>query len=226
METKIISERFNQGAENYDARRRLLIPCFDDFYNTGISLLAEINSGFDSVLDLGAGTGLLTQYLYRQYPEAGFTLVDISDKMLEVAHKRFEGLNNFSFIISDYSEQLPPGQFSLIASGLSIHHLGDDNKKNLYSNIYRSLQQGGCFINLDQFNAASGLINKHYEELWFKFISRSLNTPEDRDLWFTRRELDRENTVDETKLLLKQAGFKTVECIYSYMKFGVVLAIK
>lgn len=226
MDIKNISERFNQGAESYDARRRLLIPCFDDFYNTGISLLAAINDSFDSILDLGAGTGLLTQYLYSRYPDAQITLVDVSDKMLEVARRRFAGLNNFNYIISDYSEQLPPGQFSLIASALSIHHLENDSKKNLYTGVYSKLEDGGCFINFDQFNASSDLINRHYEELWFKYVSKSIYKDEDRDLWFQRRELDRENTIDQTILLLKQAGFRTVECVYSYMKFGVVIALK
>ena len=45
-------------------------------------------------------------------------------------------------------------------------------------------------------------------------------------MWLQRRELDRENTIQETLELLKQSGFKQAECIYSYMKFGVILAIK
>lgn len=34
------------------------------------------------------------------------------------------------------------------------------------------------------------------------------------------------NKIQETIELLKNSGFKTVECIYCYMKFGVIIAIK
>ena len=34
------------------------------------------------------------------------------------------------------------------------------------------------------------------------------------------------NTIYETIDMLKKSGFKNVECIYSYLKFGVILASK
>ena len=177
-----------------------------------------------SVLDLGAGTGLLTKYLFEKYPDANFTVVDISDEMLEIARKRFSGLANFSFRVENYSEKLPEGNFDLIASALSIHHLADTQKMNLYSMIYDKLPGKGCFINLDQFNAASDIINKHY--VWHNFINQHITDPEEQKKYLKRRELDMEDTVEGTIEKLKSAGFKQVDCIYRFMKFGVVIAIK
>ena len=226
MEIEKITERFNEIAEKYDSQRRLLIPCFDDFYGTSISFLAGYRRKFRSILDLGAGTGLLTSFLYKYYPGAQYTLVDVSDQMLDVARERFKGLNNFQYITGDYAKDLPAYDFDLIASALSIHHLDSEGKASLYSGIYQSLGHNGCFINLDQFNAASDTMNKCYNNWWGRFIDSGSFTPGEREAMLKRRELDRENTVDETKDLLKQAGFSTVECIYSFMKFGVVLAVK
>ncbi|KMQ50382.1 methyltransferase type 12 [Chitinispirillum alkaliphilum] len=78
VENKEISERFDEVAKKYDEQRRLFIPCFDDYYCTSIAFLSKINNDFKYILDLGAGTGLLTKCLYEKYPNANYTLVDIS----------------------------------------------------------------------------------------------------------------------------------------------------
>ncbi|MBN1501046.1 MAG: methyltransferase domain-containing protein [Spirochaetes bacterium] len=221
-----ISGRFNQVAEKYDEQRRFFIPCFDDYYATSISFLKSCRNDFNSILDLGAGTGLLTNFLFDKYPEAHFTLVDISGKMLEISKLRFQNLNNFEYIISDYSQKLPAKKHELIASGLSIHHLNENEKKNLYLMIFENLENNGYFINIDQFNAESNLLNNNYNKYWYNYIYANVPEKNDIESWKKRRELDRENTIDETKGMLKKAGFSKVECIYSFMKFAVILAVK
>ncbi len=226
MEIENIKDRFNLVAQKYDNQRRFFIPCFDDYYQTSISFLSSIKSDFNSILDLGAGTGLLTKFLYEKFPNAKYTLVDISDQMMDIAKQRFANMDNFSFLITDYSKELPINQFDLITSALSIHHLDNDSKSFLYSNIYKNLPENGYFINHDQFNASTTFINEKYNKYWYDFIEQSSILQLERDSWLKRRELDKENTISETINLLEQIGFRHVECIYSYMKFGVILAIK
>ena len=221
-----ITERFDRIALNYDKQRRFFIPCFDDYYEKSISFLSSCRNDFKLVLDLGAGTGLLTKYLYNEFPSAFFTLVDVSEHMLEMAKIRFENHMNIEYIVSDYSKVLPPKRFDLITSALSIHHLENDSKIKLYSMIYEHLDNGGFLINLDQFNSNSPIINENYNRWWYQYIKNSSISENDLSLWLERRELDRENTINETLLMLKEVGFKDCECIYSFMKFGVILAIK
>ena len=226
MDINKIANRFDLVSKQYDEQRRFFIPCFDDYYQTSISFLSTIKNDFNSVLDLGAGTGLLTKYLFEKFPNAQYTLVDVSDQMLNVARERFSDIPNFNFVVSDYSKALPSNNFDLITSGLSIHHLEHDAKKALYSTIYNKLPDNGFFINLDQFNASSDVMNDSYNKWWYNFIEQSGIKKEECDLWLQRRELDRETTISESVSTLKSIGFKHVECIYSYMKFGVILAIK
>lgn len=226
METDAVLKRFNEVAESYDDQRRYFIPCFDDYYKTSTSFLARCRMDIRSILDLGAGTGLLSKYLLDNYPEARFSLVDVSDKMLEIAKQRFTSMKNFEFIVSDYSKELPSATYDLIASALSIHHLNADEKTRLYSSIYNRLNESGLFLNLDQFNATDKIVNDYYNNWWYEYIHHSNISIEERDSWLKRRELDKESTIPETLTLLKEIGFKAVECIYSFMKFGVILAIK
>ena len=227
MNIEKIAENFSQMAERYDERRKMLIPCFDDYYGLSVSFLKKTRNDIDKILDLGAGTGLLTKRLYDEYPNANYTLVDISDKMLEVARQRFSGLENFNYLILDYSTDLPHEKFDIIASALSFHHIENEDKLSLYSNIYKKIEDNGCLLNLDIFNASSEEMNERYNNYWYEFINASgIITLENKELWDKSRELDKENTIDETKHLLTKVGFRNVECIYNYLKFGVIYAEK
>ena len=226
MNTEKIEKQFNSIAKDYDSQRKCFIPCFDDYYTRSISLLKSYNDKFNTILDLGAGTGLLTMEIYKLYNKAHFTLIDVSNDMLEVARKRFEGLNNFDFIAGNYTENIPADTYDLICSALSIHHLENNDKVKLYTNIYANLEKSGCFINLDQFRAKSGKIDTLYNEWWCDYVGNSGITAEEKTAWLERRKLDRENSIEETVDILRAVGFNDVECIYSFMKFGVIIAIK
>jgi tRNA (cmo5U34)-methyltransferase len=69
-------------------------------------------------------------------------------------------------------------------------------------------------------------INQLYNEWWYNYINQSGIKEEEKSAWNERKKLDKENTIKETIKLLEGIGFKDVECIYSFMKFGVIIAIK
>ncbi|MDR0232731.1 MAG: class I SAM-dependent methyltransferase [Dysgonamonadaceae bacterium] len=225
MDINKIQEQFNSVAKKYDNRRRYLIPCFDDFYKSSISLLKYYRDDFKTIVDLGAGTGLLTKEMYELYPNAHYILIDIANDMLKIAEERLKGLDNFEFMEHNYVEDIPVKNCDLICSALSIHHLENDEKEALYKNIYKKLDGSGCFINLDLFLGETETIENLYNTWWYDYIVHSGITVE-KAAWEKSRELDKENTIPETIKLLKNSGFRTVECIYSFMKFGVVIAIK
>jgi ubiquinone/menaquinone biosynthesis C-methylase UbiE len=226
MEIENIREQFDLVANEYDVQRKIFIPCFQDYYQTMACFISGSIEQPKSILDLGAGTGLLTKCFYDQFPDSNFILVDVSEQMLEVARKRFRGLSNFNYIVSDYGKTLPNANFDLVISGLSIHHLSENDKQHLFNNIYSQLPQNGCFANFDQFNAESEIINDMYNSWWYESIKISALPEKEYQKWLKRRQLDQENTIVESKAMVKNSGFKIVECIYCYMKFGVIVARK
>jgi tRNA (cmo5U34)-methyltransferase len=226
MDLTKIKEQFDYIADKYDSHRKCFIPCFDDFYRKSITLLKNYRKDFFEIVDLGTGTGLLTKEIYEMYNKAHYTLIDISMDMLKIAQERFNGLENFDFIEGDYAKNIFVKNCDLICSALSIHHLENDQKIGLYNNIYKTLNKGGCFINLDQFIGGSELINNLYNEWWYNYIGNSGITKEEKTSWIERKKLDRENSINETIKILKNSGFNNVECIYKFMKFGVIIAVK
>ena len=78
------------------------------------------------VLDLGAGTGLMSAFVHTRCPQAEFTLADISVQMLAKAQERFCGLPNVYFIEQDLTrlvpdDRLPENGFDLIVSALIMN---------------------------------------------------------------------------------------------------------
>ncbi len=221
-----IEKQFNRIAEEYDGNRRKFIPCFDDFYKNTTKFIVSNIEKPKQIVDLGAGTGLLTYFWYQQCPDSKYMLVDIADEMLNVARRRFDGIENILYQTENYIYKFPTIFFDTVISALSIHHLEDKDKKKLFARIYDSLPDGGLFVNYDQFCAGQPKMNKWFNSYWEGQLASSGLTDKDIELWKERRKLDRECTVEQEEDMLKDCRFKVVKCIYSYQKFSVIVAIK
>ena len=221
-----IEKQFNLIAKEYDNNRRKFIPCFDDYYkNTTKLILSNIETP-KRVLDLGTGTGLLTYYWYKECGTADYVLVDIADEMLDVSRKRFAGADNIHHRIMDYTKELPEGAFDAVISALSVHHLDDKQKSELFQRIYEILPAGGIFVNYDQFCAGNRMMNAWFDSYWEKQLYHSGLTEKDIERWRERRKLDRECSVEEETQMLRRCSFSDVKCLYSYHKFSVIIAVK
>ncbi|MCM1468752.1 MAG: class I SAM-dependent methyltransferase, partial [Alistipes sp.] len=187
-----IQTQFNLIAEQYDGSRKKFIPCFDDFYESTTKFIVSNIEKPKRILDLGAGTGLLSYFWYRHFPETEYVLVDIADDMLNVARRRFAGVDKVSYRILDYSGGLPTGNFDIIISALSIHHLENEDKERLFARIYDKLPKGGLFVNYDQFCAGQAAADEWFDSYWGNQLAASGLTDKDIELWKERRKLDKE----------------------------------
>lgn len=221
-----IETQFNLVAEEYDANRKKFIPCFDDYYNDTTKFIASGIGEPKRILDLGAGTGLLTYYWYKQFPNSEYVLVDVAKEMLKVAKKRFDGISNVTYKIADYTKALPNEKFDIVISALSIHHLENHDKIKLFEEIYNKLPSGGIFVNYDQFCADQFELNNWFDSYWENNLMNSGLTPHDIELWRERRKLDRECSVEQEIEMLYKSKFNLVKCVYSCQKFSVILSIK
>jgi tRNA (cmo5U34)-methyltransferase len=126
-------EVFDAHAGDYDALRRRLVPVFDDFYGAAIAALSLAGRPPRRVLDVGAGTGLLSELVHRAMPQAALTLLDGSAAMLAAANARLGP--KATYVRQDFAEQLPAGPWDAIVAALAIHHLPDRAKRALYAQI-------------------------------------------------------------------------------------------
>ncbi|MEH2125030.1 class I SAM-dependent methyltransferase [Nostoc sp.] len=217
-----IQEAFNSAAGDYDNLRRILIPCFDDFYKTAVEIIPGDCTVPLKVLDLGAGTGLYSGMVQSVFPNAEFTLLDLAPEMLEKAKVRFSKMGKSpKILIGDYIETDLGGSYNLIISALSIHHLSDIDKELLYQRIYDVLSPGGIFVNADQVLGKTPDLEELYRQHWLDSVRAKGISEEDLKAAQKRMEYDRMATLDIQLRWLEAAGFQNVDCWYKNFNFAV-----
>ncbi len=221
---KGIEYKFNKYATNYDHARQQLIPCFSEFYSTAVKIIPFSTSKNLSILDIGAGTGLLTELIAKKFSNAQITLIDISAEMLSIAQERLKKYKGISFQVSDYSRNFPAQKYQLIVSSLSIHHLSDKDKEKLFKKIKHSLQQNGIFINADQVHGETDEIEKIYQKNWLEDVKN--NGVTDKTLAEALDRMKEDQTAPLSKQLkwLKKLGFTEINCWYKNNRFAVYSA--
>ena len=135
---KRIRESFNRRADTYDnyaiIQKEVAGRIFDRL--SGIKIKPK------SILDLGCGTGSLTQKISALYPDAKIVPLDFSEEMLRICRSKVSKVNP---ICADI-ENIPiiESRFDLIISSLTFHWATD-----LYSTflkIHELLKDDGCFL--------------------------------------------------------------------------------
>src|SRR5207237_742954 len=99
-----------------------LIPCFDEFYGTVVELVARFCPASPRILDLGAGTGILSSVVVQRIENAKLCLLDASAEMLQRAATRLAPWRP-EILVQPLTTNLPAGPFDAVISALAIHHL-------------------------------------------------------------------------------------------------------
>ena len=217
---------FAAHAATYDAARRALIPPFDRFYGAAVQALELAGTPMDRVLDLGAGTGLLSGMVAAAHPGAELVLVDGAPAMLDRARERLRGHPAATYVVADLRDALPPGPFDAVVSALAIHHLPDADKRQLLGRILATLRPGGVFSWAEQVAGPTPDLERRYVERWIARC-RAAGVGEDA----LRESLDRQKVdlhLPEGPQLawLTEAGFATVDLAFKDERFAVLVAVR
>ena len=209
------------NASEYDISRRRLIPCYDSFYNSAADLAAySIKSPSPAILDLGAGTGLLSEFVMSKIKSASLTLLDESPDMLSKAATRLAQYKP-AIIIQAMTDPLPAGSFHAVISSLAIHHLTDEDKRNLFKRIYDSLAPGGVFINGEQILGETAWQQQLYENMHLNG-ARALGSNEDEiHAAQERMTYDKCATLPDQISWLKEIGYHNAATFFHAFRFAV-----
>ncbi len=226
MSIPAASRTFSAHAAEYTALRRRLVPQFDLFYGTAVRALGPLAEGsLERILDLGAGTGLLSAAVAEAHPQARFELLDGSREMLAEAEQRL-GDRIAAVHIQDMSEGLPDGPFDAVISALAIHHLEDAEKRALFERVHAVLRPGGVFINGDQVAGPTPALRELYVETWKRQCRELGATEAELAAALERRRHDRSADTESQLDWLREAGFAAADCIYKYWELAVLVATK
>jgi len=221
-----IRDAFDTIAQEYDAQRVHIIPDLHQYYGAAVwAAIAPDNN--PAILDIGAGTGLMSALVLEKFPGATLTLLDISENMLALARQRFSHLDHIRYVVSDYRRSPLGGPYDLVISALSIHHLTRDDKRQLFHGIFTALKPGGMFINADQADGETLLFRQMYLDYWNDFVTRGpLSEKERLEILRWRDTLDRNEKLSSQFRWLQECGFSDVDVVYKNRTFIVTVARK
>jgi 2-polyprenyl-3-methyl-5-hydroxy-6-metoxy-1,4-benzoquinol methylase len=129
-------------------------------------LVAAVPFGNDTqftMLDVGAGSGVIADALLQSFPHARIVLQDYSAPMLTRARARFgDRGEQVRYALCDLQDaqwvKKVGGPFDLVLSGIAIHNLQDMAKiAACYEGVCGLLKPDGCFIDYDYFDWAGGI---------------------------------------------------------------------
>lgn len=197
-----MADFFAARLEGYDEHMLAEVEGCREGYPLMASLLPK---DIGRVLDLGCGTGLELDEIFKRFPALAVTGIDLSDAMLNRLKEKHPQ-KNLTLICGDYFE-VPFGEdFDGALSFESLHHFTPEAKGKLYRKLFRALTDGGVYLECDYMVDTQAEQDLYFAEL--ARMKKEQNLPEGY------YHYDTPCTVETQISLLRQAGFSSVDRVF------------
>lgn len=196
-----MSDFFTARADGYDAHMLNDVEGCKDGYVKMAELLPD---AVTNILDLGCGTGLELDEIFKIYPNIKVIGVDLTKAMLDRLKQKHPDKDLTLINASYFNYNFGIEKFDAIISFQTMHHFPHDKKIELYSRVYSALKPGGRYIECDYM-----LIEQKDEDFLFKEnerIRKEQNISDDEFYHF-----DTPCTISNQIEMLRKARFEKVE---------------
>jgi SAM-dependent methyltransferase len=185
-----------------------------------------------TVVELGAGAGVLARAVLDAFPRCRYVALDGSlamrERLLETVarHRQRVEVRAFELAETKWRAALPSPLRCVLAS-LVVHHLPAAGKRRLFADVARRLEPGGALLLADVVEPVSPAAREALARQWDDAartqslaLTGGLEAFErfQRDGWNFYRgtpdPIDQPSRLDEQLRWLKAAGFATVDCFW------------
>lgn len=211
----------------YDRRIRRLLPHYDELLAEAACALHHASRPIRLIVDLGIGTGALTEACLAEAPGAHVVGFDTDPAMMAVAASRLRKHGSRIMLIerSFVSISLPPAD--AVVASYSLHHIRSTRAKlALYRRCHRTLRPGGVLISGDCMPASSPTGAARDLDAWLGYLSQAVGgRSQARRVYDSWADEDLYLRLAEEVRLLVRAGFVT-DVPWRRSPFAVVVGVK
>ncbi len=210
-----VEQHLRVAYDDYDRAIRTLVPHYDEMLTNALELLAVLVPRDAHILDLGGGTGALSEAVLRALPGVRVTLLDLDAQMLAQARGRLAPLSaRVTFVEGNFHDALP--RADAVVASLALHHIRDlDRKVRVYTAIHDGLPPGGLFLNLDATVSADATLAAQTFTRWARSMGEhGIDEATARRHFDDWAREDRYFSLREEIDALVRAGFAEPECFW------------
>jgi tRNA (cmo5U34)-methyltransferase len=227
-----IQARFQtEQAATYGDNMGRWIPDFDYAHQLLLDSIAIHLPANATVVELGAGTGRVSQLLLDTFPDLQLSLVDLSTNMLDAAQQRLAAhAARCKFVVHDIFD---PGlnfaaeSADCVVSVFAICHAqGDASYEQLYRRIHRWLKPGGYFACYDHVRGDTFELTALNALGWHRLLAASQTADQAKDGIVGTYQEDSPLSLRQHLSLLTAAGFSAVDVLYKRDIFSIYAGVK
>ncbi|MEG5001639.1 class I SAM-dependent methyltransferase [Microcoleus sp. B4-D4] len=220
MNLNYVREEFEQRAFDYDSLIPRLIPHYREQHDLILQLIPFETNANIQILDLGAGTGILSALIMQAFPQAKVLAFDMAENMLKICQTNLSAFGKrLTLQQGNFAEADFGSGYDLVVSGLAIHHLDSAGKQQLFHQLFQSMNPEGILLIRDIVTGATPKLTEQYEKLWRQYMKAS---GEDDAAWFQNYlKEDIPSSVEEQTKWLAEAGFADAACHWRYLNFAI-----
>lgn len=208
------------------------IPAYTDMRDLVHKIGEHYVTRSTAIVDIGCSTGEAVKPFIREHgAQNQFKLFDVSEPMLDECKRRYAGwmengivdVQNF-----DIRNGVPEHIFaSLELSILTLQFTPIEYRQKIVQSIYNTLIGGGAFILVEKvlgntYDLDSVMIDEYY-------AIKAENAYTEEQISAKRKSLEGvlvPITADWNEQMLRNAGFKQVDCFWRYLNFAGWVAVK
>jgi tRNA (cmo5U34)-methyltransferase len=223
--TVLSRQHFDELAEQYDDLFVSHMYDYDVTHEMILTMLPFSSARTVRVLELGPGTGNLTQKVLTRFPHSTVVGYDLSEQMLAQARAKLAAFEaRLQLCQGDISQTVFPGPFDAVISAIAVHHVPPPSKPILFHRVYAALRPGGVLVLGDAFQATTPALGETYRRLIAEEMERRGVDTAAVDAYRSRSGPSGGASTQVQAYLrwMQQAGFVNVDCVWKHFGRAVV----
>ncbi len=238
----------------WDRQQERLIPGREERFDAILDAIGRAVGPRFRALDLGCGTGSLTERLLDRYPEARVVALDFDPITLRLGRTALgDRAGRVTWVEADlrdprWSVSVPAGRFDAAVSTTALHWLTEPELRRVYHRLGDLLRPRGVFLNGDSFGFAPD--SKRLARLaraasdapdpapgggeswaaWWRAVLREPRLADEAAMHRARFPGHHERTPTPDlrghERLLRDSGFREVEVIWGRWRYRVLAAVR